>query len=270
MTFAFSLFSALFLLSLGSSAGCLICMLSGKIFHKSVLKSRFTIFCVLLSLAIAIFAFSLIVIPEMYASPAELLDMAGKNILFLCGLFACGLLCSVFWRSILPLAVSCFIALSVFTGIKLYGVFGANEEIFSLVVQNDAIKVNGQSYPVQSPQGKSLVIKKYTLPAALLVPLPRIWYEVCGVADTSTDSLFVSDITTLSHFSGDAERSVVFSGEGNEVFLGGFVQAYREWMLKKSSFQLIPLDDSSVYPSLYTVKIHAGEEVLSATLVRNL
>jgi len=270
MTFAFSLFSALFLLSLGSSAGCLICMLSGKIFHKSVLKSRLTIFCVLLSLAIAIFAFSLIVIPEMYASPADLLDMAGKNILFLCGLFACGLLCSVFWRSILPLAVSCFIALSVFTGIKLYGVFGANEEIFSLVVQNDAIKVNGQNYPVQNPQGKSLVIKKYTLPAALLVPLPRIWYEVCGVADTSTDSLFVSDISTLSHFSGDADRSVVFSGEGNEVFLGGFVQAYREWMLKKSSFQLIPLDDSSVYPSLYTVKIRAEGEVLSATLVRNL
>ncbi len=270
MTFPFALFSAFFLLSLGSAFGCLVCMLCGKIFHRPVLKSRLTVFCVLMSLAIAVFAFSLVIAPSLYASPAALFCMMGHNGLFLSLLFISGLLCSAFWRSVLPLTVSCYIALSVFTGIKLYGAFGANEETVSLVVQNNSIKVNGTVYSVTDAQEKALVLKKYTLPALLLVPLPRIWYKVCGVADSNVDVLSVSDLSSLNHFSGDADRSVVFAGEGNEVFFGGFVQKYRAWILRNFDYQLIPIDDSVVYPSLYTVKINARGEHLTAAIIRNL
>lgn len=270
MSFPFALFATSFLLSLGGAVGCLCCILCGAAFKKPVLKSRLTVFCILLSVAIAVFAFSLILVPDLYTPPMEFFRTAGENWLFLGALFLCGILCASFWRSVLPFAVSCYIALSVFTGIKLYGTFGANEETVSLVVHADAVKVNGETYPVKNIADSSLVLKKYTLPPALLVPLPRVWFTVCGVGKADGNVRQVSDTAELSHFSGDSNTAVSFSGEGDNVFLGNVIRFYREWLLARTGYQLVPLEDSVVYPSLYTLKIEITGEKLIPALVRNL
>ncbi len=269
MSFSFALISAFFLLSLGGAMGCLFCMLCGRIFHKPVLKSRLTIFCILLSVSIAVLAFSLLLTPELYASRSALFGTVSKNAGFLGGLLVCGILCSSFWRSVLPFAVSCYIAVSVFTGIKLYGTFGANEEALSVVAQSDAIKVNGTGYPVDDVRGKAIVLKRYTVPSVLLVPLPRVWYVVCGVAE-KTDGGKILSSSELVHFSGRADEPVSFSGEGKDFFLGGAVQRYREWLLASVGYQLVPVEDSEIYPALYTIRIKASGENLIATLSRNL
>ncbi|MBQ7159163.1 MAG: hypothetical protein IJS09_07055 [Treponema sp.] len=270
MSFFFAFFAAFFLLSLGSAAGCLLCVLCGKMFHKPVLKSRLTVACVLLSVAVAVFAFSLLLAPELYASSRLFVQSVKENVLFLAALFSCGVLCAAFWRSVFPFVVSCYIALSIFTGVKLYGAFSANEAVLSLVVQNDAIKVNGTSYPVESAQGKALVLKRYTLPSVLLIPLPRVWYAVCGVSDINTEKTPVTSVSELRHFSGQAERPVSFSGEGDDVFMGGIVQSYRKWLLSSSEYQLVLLEDPVIYPSLYTIKIKTYGEKLTATFSRDL
>lgn len=266
MSFTFSLTAAVFLLCMGGAVGCLVCMLCGKLFHKQVLKIRLTVFCLLLSVAIAVVAFQLIFSPAMFAS---LLQVARSHLIFLFVLFCAGLLCACFWRSFLPFAVMTYIACSIFIGVKLYAAFGANEDSLSVSVSATSIKVNENVFPVTNPQGKSIVLKTYTLPPELLLPVPRVWYTVCGVASTDERTVFPA-VSELTDFSGSDSATISFFGKGRQTSLEKYLQTFSQWVLSKHEYTLLPLPETSVLPSLYSIKLQVSGETISYAVTRSL
>ena len=251
---------------MGGSFGCLVCMLCGRVFHKDVLKARFTIFCLLLSVAIAVVTLQLIFSPTMFDSVGKVVR---SHLGFFVLLFALGVFASCFWRTFLPVAVMAYIAFSVFVGIKLYAAFGANEDTLSVSVNATSVRVNEQQFAVQEGLGKSIVLKTYTLPPEILLPLPRIWYTVCGVS-SSKDAATYATLSELADFSGAEPAAVSFSGEDASSFFGTYLIAFREWLLAKSAYQLLPLPDTTVFPSLYSIRIQVSGEKIRSSVTRNL
>lgn len=236
--------SAVFLCA-GAACGCAACVLCGAALRKPYIKARFAVFCVLLSVAVAVFAVLLIFVQQR-AFFAAVLQLS--YIVFFLSLVIVALLCAVCWKTIFPLVILCYIVLSAITGISLYSLFGSQNDTFAVSVQADGLLVDGVLYSV--PAQNTLSFDVYTLPPQLLLPLPRAWYVLSG-SPLQLESAVHEKYGKLGTFSSVAER-------------------YLHWCLSSCSTATVPLEPEIVFPALYTCSLERSWERISFSLRRDL
>ena len=242
---------------LGALAGCLICVISAKIANKKYLRSRFAVSCVLLSVAVAMCAGGFVLISDMAAQ----MQFVFQNIVYFAALFALGLLCSVFWRSVLPLCVLVYILASAFTGFKLYSLYGSKADSITVTVTRNSIQLERDDCPVDDCKNKSIVVEARVLPAQFLFPLPRVWYSPIGVIDSEAQVDGGENLRFNHAFSGP--ESAVSQSEGENK---GFV----EKVLGPRKNLLIKIPPQDAVPSIYTLNFKTRGEVLTCSLNKDL
>ena len=264
MSFYACLIFAVTGLCLGGAAGCLLCMVVARFCKKNFLKARISAVCLLLAVAVMAGAVGFVLIKD-FSSEFETLC---SDLPFFAAIFAAGLLCAVVWKIFIPLFMIFYIALASFTGVGLYSKFGVLPDSVSVTLNKNFVEAHKAVFFVDSPAEKSLVVEVYTLPAKLLLPLPRVWYGVIGTVDSSYQD-DGSDIRLASGFSGQ-EVLPSFENPQKEWSLKNLQQKYFEIILKKRSNLLIPLPQGEMLPSVFTLKFQRKGETLSCRLVKNL
>lgn len=209
------------------------------------MQARFVVFCLLLSAAIAGVTALLIFVPQK-AFFRELLDVS--YIMFLSILYLLSLFCVVFWKLLLPLVLIAYIAISAFTGVSLYALFGLQKDSFEIAVQPDGIYVDGTLEV--AGVADSLPVMLYTLPPQLLLPVPRVWYRL-GIQDTQ-------------------EFTAAVYQQAQNTFFSQYVARYVHWCLSRSAVARVPLDQETSLPALYTCTLIRSWEQIRFSLQRTL
>lgn len=253
-------------LSLGGVAGCFACIILGKLLNRAYLKSRFTVVCILLSVAVAFAAGGFILISNILFQ----IRLLPSHALFFLSLFFIGLLASSFWRTALPLFVLLYIILSTFTGINLYSVFGSKPENVSVTVTFQSVGVGDQVYFVDSLKDKSLVVEVFTLPSFLLIPLPRVWYSVIGVADSDSTLELDKNFRGKSFFVGLTTPLIPESSLDSDSFIRKLSSSYLNKLLSNRKNLLIPIPADSTVPAVYSLRFQVKGETLSCNLIKAL
>ena len=265
MSFYACLSFAIVSLCLGGVAGCLFCVAFAKIFHKKFLKARISVVFLLLSVVVAFGAGGFVFIKN----PSFELSAFLTEKLFFFALFATGFLGAVFWKTVFPVLIAFYIALSAFTGIALYSEFGILPDNMSVTLNKTFIEAGKSTFFVDSPENKSLAVEVYVLPKKLLLPLPRVWYRVIGTVDFS----YIDDgknIRLSSEFSGDVLLDENSKNNQKNSFFARHLRNYMGWVLKTRKNLLVPLPQNELLPSVYTLKFKRKTEILSCRLEKNL
>ena len=232
LTFSECLPAALFMIFSGGAAAALCCMISGSITKKGCRSYRFTEFCLLLSAAAGCATWALFsaqgYVVSFFSHPVS------DYVYFAC-LFACGALCVLYWKVVLPLVCVLYICVSAYTGFFLYSVFGTAENKFSIMVNSDSLSVNEQSFRVDSQKEKKLEFSAFTLPPKLLVPFPKTWCRLVRV--------------------NEAEASA--AGETGEF--GSDFNFFKKWLLSDEKKAFLELPDTDIYPAVYNVILEKNE-----------
>ncbi len=268
MSFSFSLCFAVFSLCAGGIFGNLFCIILGLAFKKKYLKQRITVIFLFCSLAVAFFAFAFI--KDIFS---QVLFLKSEWLYFCC-IFAAAFFSSVFWKVVLPLCFAFYVFICAWTGIMLYKSFGSLPEKQSVTLNRDSVIIDENSFYIEKQNNKKIVIEVYTLPAKLILPLPRVWYLVAGITDAD---FFVADneqntlktVKNASGFVGIAQIDKTYKTLANTK-LQKLNSDYFSWILKEQKILYVPLPQTEILPSVYTLSFKAKSENLTCRLEKNL
>ncbi|MCR5724242.1 MAG: hypothetical protein K6G80_04055 [Treponema sp.] len=163
--------------------------------------------------------------------------------------FCAGFFCAVFWRIILPLVVMLYIAVTVFTGVTLYSVFGVQNDTLAVSVQREGFSVNENFYAAEKPEG--MYFNLYTLPSVLLLPLPRVWYVP----------------------SAEENGNAVQMARLEQKRFPQVVNRYISWCLSDLNCRYVSFADEErtlVYPALFTCLMERSWELVTIRLHQDL
>ena len=244
MSFFTSLVFAAASLCAGGIFANLACIVSGCAFKKKYLKARINavilFFCVLAGFT----AFGFIAIDDFCGQ----LHFFVSEKLFFSLVFAVSLLCCVFWKVLLPLCAVLYAALSLYTGIFLYGLFGVLPEKQSVTVNKTFVNIDGSETSFDDAQNKKITVQVFVLPSKLLLPLPRVWYFTSGLE----------------------EKEISFESGIEKSFLEQKLTEYKNFVLQNHTQVTVPLPQGDVLPAVYTLKFFTDTENLSCRLEKNL
>lgn len=258
MNFTAALCIGCFLFCIGGALASIVCELSAKLFHRKYLKSRFVITCVLLSGAVVAATAALIYVPGLFM----MFPLSKSDILFFTAVFFLGIGCSACWKIFLPFVLLCYIIISAFTGFYLYHSFGSPVEYHEISQMDGYVYVDDAQFAVSGKDQKSIVIKVYTLPYLLLLPLPRVWYRISGVTDADSESSGIE--------SAKGGAPAVQSKETEGGAWRRMTKTYESWILSKYTYQYVRLPKTDILPVLYTMTCHSFGGHLYCTVSRSL
>lgn len=248
MSFCAVLVFSILALCAGGVCGCLVCAVAGRVFHKPSVKAdkakvRFNAVCVLLSVSVASLAVGFIFIENFFYQ----MHLVCSHALFFLFVFACGLLCACFWKSFLPVFLVAYISFSLFTGAALYKMFGSFPDSVLVVAGNDSVTIDGRIFYAGETEDKKIAVNAYVLPSSLIVPLPRVWCKIIGIATSF----------------GEADT-------GEVLRVDGFLARYSRWLIKNKKELFVDLPSGDALPSVYTLRLRREGENLVCNLSRNL
>ncbi len=265
MSFSWALVSGIVSLCAGGVTGSLICVAAGRIFHKRYLKTHFVIVCILMSIAVAVAAGGFVFIDNLQS---EITSVFAEGSFFLV-MYLVGLLSVCFWKIVLPVAVLLYICLSTVTGINLYKKFGSQLSSVPVTISAGAVKAGENTFYADQTAGKSIVVEVYTIPGELLIPVPRVWYQISGLADSSVHVSPGESLRNTHGFSG-LPSEIEPVQEVSDFLWQAQIQKFMDYVIGKPLNLLVPIPVDDVMPGLYTLNIKTRGEVLSCSLNRNL
>lgn len=249
-------------LCLGGTVGVLFSFFKDFVIKKKSFKSYFFVLCVLLSIAVAFAAAGFVLIED---TRAQLLYVKQNQTFFIL-VASCGFLCTAFWKIALPVFVLLYIVLASFTGSNLYKSFGTMPTFVPVTVNQSSVNCDGSDFFIDSPQKKSLVIEVYTLPSILILPLPRLWYYVIGV----TDSSYVDDGSDIRLKSGFSGRSETVDERALYLSDKKILEPYAHWLFSDRKYIFVPIPDEENLPSVFRLNFKERDEKLFCSLSKSL
>ncbi len=251
MSFLASLFAGIFSLSCGAAFACVVCPLAAVIFKRKFLHARIALCLLLLSICVAAATAFLL-----FCKGESPLLFAAENIVFFVALCLAGFLACLFWKIVFPAFVLLYVIFSAYTGVRLYSRFGSHNEEIQISLSDSSVKIGEKSLAVDFAGQKNLAIEEYLLPAKLLLPLPRVWYKVCGVSGGKISSEGNANFIPL-------EADYL---ESKNTGLSSF----ESWLLKNKEMVFAKIPEAKVLPALYRVKFSVNLEKLSYTFEKEL
>jgi hypothetical protein len=241
----------------GGAIVCLACYFLARVFHRHCLASRLTLFYFFLSGAVvlvaALFFFT--------TNPLKLLPLQTDDLLFFLCLLFIGGTSAFFWKTVFPVVLLCYLILSFFTGIKLYTLFGTTLDTHEITITADSVYVDGSRFLVNRRDQEYIVLDVSVIPDRLLLPLPRVWFSVAGVAD-------------------ELEKpGAVFPDEKNgfrrELFndsnvVSRFISKYLVWLVHDHGYQYVRLPDFSCSPAVYTLSCKVRNKTVYCSFSKTL
>jgi hypothetical protein len=191
MIYPETLYTAFAFAASGGAAFCALCMIAAALFHQPDRKKSFSVFCVLLSIAITSFALLCIFTP-FSAGQLKIWSVVVWCISF----FAGGMFLTAFYRILIPFIVSVYLLLVLLT----YGIMRDRYPVLKSLVPVSVYKGTfsadgGERVFFYSREGRACIqIDVCTLPPELLVPLSRTWY---AFHDSSEKDIVSSGKTDL-------------------------------------------------------------------------
>lgn len=242
MNFVAILSFAVFIFSSGIIFGSLSCVFCGKVFKKNYSKAHFTVIFFFLSILVFSGIYFFFFTEESVHSFSEILVYK----FYFLSLFGAGFLFSSVWRVFPGLFLVLYIFLSVFTGVKFYSIFQNSKESINLTVNEQSIYIEDEYYPVLPAENQKLYVEVYELPKTLLLPLPRVWYKICGIVDLNENKRenYSIKLQSDSKKSGQNIQKTFFSKKLNEFI---------EWCLSSKSELLISIPKPEVFPAVYKI-----------------
>ncbi len=235
MDFPLTAYVYLFFLFFGAAAGSELCIVFGKILRRKYFRFRLSLFFLLLSVAV-VFAVLLLLncnsAEKNGFSINEIPVYIKENYLFCLFYFTGGLLCTVFIRTLLPLAAVCYTVLTFAMGLSLYKKMPLPEEI---------------SVTVNEPG--QLCFKVFRLNDKAIFPLPHVWYSFEGTGTDRPDT------------GGSA-----FEINENDSFIAKTFYSLCNKIAGKSYLECLEVPPQEIYPALFNIKIKSGSPYFSAAL----
>jgi hypothetical protein len=173
MTYPETLYTALASAATGGAVFCALCVLAAVVFHRPCRKWRFSVFCILLSIAVVsvalLFIFSSFTI--------EYLKI--KSVTVWCIAFCSGgIFCAAFYRVLIPVTISVYIFQLLFTYHIMRTRYPIRQSVVPVAVSRGMFEAGFIKEELFHERGGSVCIELdvCTLPPELLVPFPRTWY----------------------------------------------------------------------------------------------
>lgn len=242
MNFSTSLCLVSFSFFLGISLGSFVAMFAGSVFHRSYLKIRFSLACVFLSFAVVAFAVMLIFLPESH----NLKFFTKSDVYFWLVILAGGFFISVFWKYLLIPAFLVFLVLWIHSYLFLHSFFAGQNESMFVSVQQSSMILDERLFQIDASDGRTALIKLYSLPKRLILPLPRWWFKITVLSD--------------SQLADAADSAVFFENEDFKLenkpnMLEEWRQLFNYWLLGESEYATVRIPDSKNYPVLYNLSV---------------
>lgn len=241
MNYQISLFFSLLALFSGCSFSSFLCIVLGKILHRKYATYRFSLVFFFLSAAIAVFTLGVFVADDFldyFKNPRNFSLIGTSSLIFLACVFAFSAVICAFWKIALPVAVSLYIALSVYQGFYLYKSFGVPCENYSVTVTESEIffssdtEDGNRKFSIE----EGLSAEVFRIKSNWILPLPKMWF--------------------------------VFSGNGSELFEK--LPFLTKTMLEPSFIQEFPLPDYGITPVLFNLTITTSKDGVDYEFTRAL
>ncbi len=245
MNFSTSLCLVSFSFFLGLSLGSFVAIFAGSVFHKSYLKIRFSLACIFLTFAVMAFATMLIFLPESHS----LRFFTRSDVYFWLGILAGGFFISLFWKYLLIPAFLAFLVLWIHSYLFLHSFFSNQNENMFVSVQQSSMILDERLFQIDESEGRTALIKLYSLPKRLILPLPRWWFKITVLSDSQ-----LADSEDSSVFFEDEDLKL----ENKSNMLDEWRQLFNYWLLGESEYATVRIPDSKNYPVLYNLSVKSN------------
>lgn len=257
MNYSTSLCLTLFSFFLGISAGCFFAILAGKLFRQFYLRCRFSLACVFLAFAISTFSIMLIFLPESHS----LTFFTRNDVFFWLIIFFAGLLISSFWKYLLIPAFLIFLAVWIHSYLFLQKFFSTPQNKMFVSSQKTSVIVDEKLFHTPEFSDRNILLKVYSLPKRLILPLPRFWTKYTVVLNQKD----AEDEDFSKYFENEDYKLVNKKNMFEEL-----IQQFDYWLVKNEDYITVPIPDSRNYPVLYTLSIKPRFDKVDVQLKRNL
>ena len=160
------------------AAACanLLCLaLRGKK-QPQAASGRFSAFCVLLSIAIALYTLLVFFRKDVFWFSALVAD--ARHIAFAAPWLVAGLLVGVCWKLFAPVLALLYAAASIGCVFLLQGAYGKQSHEYLLSLDDGALVIDGVSFARDSAKFQTIVFSVERISDLVLLPVPRAWYRL--------------------------------------------------------------------------------------------
>ncbi|MBR1536957.1 MAG: hypothetical protein IJ630_08460 [Treponema sp.] len=228
---------------------------------------RFVSFCLCMSLSSVIFTLLIFKTGELFpyfkfASGHASLGFSVKSYwILVSAIFCLAFLVSLFWKIALPAFVILYALFSLANLYVLRAYYGESEEEISLIIDENSILLNSQSFPKDGGLTQAFLVDSCFLPDSLPLPIPRHYYAIRKYSEYKELSL-----------PPEKETLIADSSNNSDFLHNPWISFYINTVLTKNEKlgQLFPLPQENVFPSLFVARFTFSQGKLSCAFSRTL